>query len=290
MQTLATDRLVIAGVELRSRLFLGTGKYADDETMLEALNASGCELVTVALRRLDLDDPKKKTLLDVIDWKRYRILPNTAGCRTADEAIRIQRLAVGRGTRDGAGGGRCPGQHGHRAGPGSSADGRGHRGRCGSGTQGVHRWAHPQTRARQPQLAHRGHLAFALVIPVAMAIVTSASAGMKAGARATILQVRDPLSSARTIEQEAAALVATSPVPVVVSSRSDIALAVGAAGVNLPANDVPVAAARTLMGGRLVGRPVPSPENDLRAESEGADFALFGPVWASASHPASAPA
>src|SRR5260370_327897 len=93
MQTLATDRLVIAGVELRSRLFLGTGKYADDETMLEALNASGCELVTVALRRLDLDDQKKKTLLDVIDWKRYRILPNTAGCRTADEAIRIARLA-----------------------------------------------------------------------------------------------------------------------------------------------------------------------------------------------------
>src|SRR3989442_8158394 len=100
MQTLATDRLVIAGVELRSRLFLGTGKYADDETMLAALNASGCELVTVALRRLDLDDPKKKTLLDVIDWKRYRILSNTAGCRTADEAIRIARLARSMGLSD----------------------------------------------------------------------------------------------------------------------------------------------------------------------------------------------
>src|SRR6266851_2510064 len=100
MQTLATDRLVIAGVELRSRLFLGTGKYADDESMLAALTASGCELVTVALRRLDLDDPKKKTLLDVIDWKRYRILPNTAGCRTADEAIRIARLARSMGLSD----------------------------------------------------------------------------------------------------------------------------------------------------------------------------------------------
>src|SRR6266478_8978715 len=100
MQTLATDRLVIAGVELRSRLFLGTGKYADDETMLAALNASGCELVTVSLRRLDLDDPKKKTILDVIDWKRYRILPNTAGCRTADEAIRIARLARSMGLSD----------------------------------------------------------------------------------------------------------------------------------------------------------------------------------------------
>src|SRR5450756_872842 len=101
MQTIAAaDRLVIAGVELRSRLFLGTGKYPTDESMLAALEASGCELVTVALRRLDLDDAKKKTILDVIDWKRYRILPNTAGCRTADEAIRIARLARSMGLSD----------------------------------------------------------------------------------------------------------------------------------------------------------------------------------------------
>src|SRR2546429_7094076 len=87
------DPLVVAGVTLRSRLFLGTGKYASDGAMLAALEASGCELVTVALRRLDLDNPKKKTILDAIDWSRYRILPNTAGCRTAAEAIRIARLA-----------------------------------------------------------------------------------------------------------------------------------------------------------------------------------------------------
>src|SRR6195256_5086845 len=93
MKTLTSDRLVIAGIDLRSRLFLGAGKYAANETMLAALEASGCEVVTVALRRLDLDDPNKKTILDVIDWKRYRILPNTAGCRTAEEAIRIARLA-----------------------------------------------------------------------------------------------------------------------------------------------------------------------------------------------------
>src|SRR5258708_21245062 len=101
MQTVsAVDKLVIAGVELRSRLFLGTGKYPTDSSMLAALEASGCELVTVALRRLDLDDPKKKTILDVIDWKRYRILPNTAGCRTADEAVRIARLARSMGLSD----------------------------------------------------------------------------------------------------------------------------------------------------------------------------------------------
>ena len=91
---------MIGGVELRSRLFLGTGKYRSDEEMLRALEASGCELVTVALRRLDLDQPDKKTILDVIDWQRYRILPNTAGCQTAEEAIRIARLARSMGLSD----------------------------------------------------------------------------------------------------------------------------------------------------------------------------------------------
>ena len=100
-QTLThADPLVVAGVPLRSRLFVGTGKYAGDEAMIAALDASGCELVTVALRRLDLDNPGQKTILDVIDWKRYRILPNTAGCRTAEEAIRIARLARSMGLSD----------------------------------------------------------------------------------------------------------------------------------------------------------------------------------------------
>ena len=100
MQTVAQDRLVIAGQELRSRLFLGTGKYRTEEEMLASLEASGCELVTVALRRLDLDDPSKRTILDAVDWKRYRILPNTAGCQTAEEAIRIARLARSMGLSD----------------------------------------------------------------------------------------------------------------------------------------------------------------------------------------------
>src|SRR5438270_5649659 len=100
MQMVASDSLVIAGVELRSRLFLGTGKYRTDEEMLAALEASGCELVTVALRRLDLDDPKKRTILDAVDWRRYRILPNTAGSQTAEDAIRIARLARSIGLSD----------------------------------------------------------------------------------------------------------------------------------------------------------------------------------------------
>ncbi len=125
-----------------------------------------------------------------------------------------------------------------------------------------------------------------------MAIVTTASAGMRAATRATILQLRAPQSTARAIEDEASNLVPLSPVPVVVSSRCDIALAAGAAGVNgvnLPESDIPVEAARSLMGERLVGRSVHSLDAALRAEGDGADFVIFGPVWVSASHPDSLP-
>jgi thiazole synthase len=87
------DKLVIAGKEFRSRLMVGTGKYRDAEEMNAALEASGAEIVTVAIRRLDLDNPNQRTLLDDIDWSRYTILPNTAGCQTAEEALRIARLA-----------------------------------------------------------------------------------------------------------------------------------------------------------------------------------------------------
>lgn len=122
-----------------------------------------------------------------------------------------------------------------------------------------------------------------------MAIVTTASAGMRAAVRATIIQLRAPQSTARAIEDEASNLVPTSSVPVVVSSRCDIALAAGAAGVNLPESDIPVEAARSLMGERLVGRSVHSFAGALRAAGEGADFVIFGPVWASTSHPDSPP-
>lgn len=87
------DKLVIAGKEFQCRLFLGTGKYRTSEEMNGAFEAAGVELVTVALRRLDLSDPNKKTLLDEIDWGKYTILPNTAGCRTSDEAVRTAQLA-----------------------------------------------------------------------------------------------------------------------------------------------------------------------------------------------------
>ncbi|MHB1006533.1 MAG: thiazole synthase [Chloroflexota bacterium] len=87
------DNLIIAGKEFRSRLMVGTGKYRSHEEMNAALEASGCEIVTVAIRRLDLDDPTKKTLLDYVDWSKYTILPNTAGARTAEEAVRTARLA-----------------------------------------------------------------------------------------------------------------------------------------------------------------------------------------------------
>jgi thiazole synthase len=86
------DQLTIAGRALRSRLFLGTGKYRTADEMRDALEASGSELVTVAIRRLDLDDPTKRTLLDEIDWSKYAVLPNTAGCYTVEDAVRVARL------------------------------------------------------------------------------------------------------------------------------------------------------------------------------------------------------
>lgn len=87
------DPLVVAGRSYRSRLILGTGKYPSMETMRDAIEASGCEVVTVALRRVDLGRPDGKTLLDFIDTSRTALLPNTAGCFTADEAVKTARLA-----------------------------------------------------------------------------------------------------------------------------------------------------------------------------------------------------
>ena len=91
--------LIIAGKTFRSRLMLGTGKYRNADEMNAALEASGCEIVTVALRRIDLNAPTR-SILDEIDWKRYHILPNTAGARTADEAVRTARMARAMGLSD----------------------------------------------------------------------------------------------------------------------------------------------------------------------------------------------
>jgi thiazole synthase len=85
--------LVIAGKTFTSRLFVGTGKYRSTAEMLAAFESSGTELITVALRRIDFDDPKSRSVLEDVDWKRYSILPNTAGCQTAEEAVRVARLA-----------------------------------------------------------------------------------------------------------------------------------------------------------------------------------------------------
>ena len=89
---LSNDTFTIAGREFHSRLFVGTGKYATFELMQECLEASGCEVVTVALRRVNLDNPEEN-LLNFIDPKKYTILPNTAGCYTAEDAIKVCRLA-----------------------------------------------------------------------------------------------------------------------------------------------------------------------------------------------------
>lgn len=88
----AADPLSVAGRTFHSRLVVGTGKYPTFDLMRRALDASGCQVVTVAVRRERLYNDKGESLLDHIDLKRYTILPNTAGCFTAQDAVRVSRL------------------------------------------------------------------------------------------------------------------------------------------------------------------------------------------------------
>ncbi len=91
------DTLTIGSREFRSRLMLGTGKYRSFDEMRDSIEASGAEIITVALRRLDLSNPGQPGLLDYIDPDRYTILPNTAGCKTVEEAVQTARLAAAMG-------------------------------------------------------------------------------------------------------------------------------------------------------------------------------------------------
>jgi thiazole synthase len=86
------ESLRIKDFDLQSRLFVGTGKYSSYEIMQRALDASGCQVVTVAVRRERLVDQQGRSLLDFLDLSRYTILPNTAGCFSAEDAIRVALL------------------------------------------------------------------------------------------------------------------------------------------------------------------------------------------------------
>jgi thiazole synthase len=89
----ADTPLVIAGRTFRSRLFVGTGKYPNNQVMMACHEASGAEVVTVAVRRVNISDRSRESMLDYIDTSRYFLLPNTAACYTAEDAIRTARLA-----------------------------------------------------------------------------------------------------------------------------------------------------------------------------------------------------
>lgn len=119
-----------------------------------------------------------------------------------------------------------------------------------------------------------------------MAVVREADTGLRAvELGATVLQLRNRDATVRTLEREACRLVTEAPVPVVINGRVDLALAVAAAGAHLPEADLPVAAARRLLGAaRLLGRSVHSTDSAVQAEAQGADYVVFGPVFASASH------
>ena len=94
------DALVIQGIEFRSRLWVGTGKYKDFDETRQAVEASGADVVTVAVRRVNITDRNTENLLDYIDPNIYKILPNTAGCYTVEDALRYARLAREAGISD----------------------------------------------------------------------------------------------------------------------------------------------------------------------------------------------
>src|SRR5436190_4790023 len=86
------DALKIADKTFASRLIVGTGKYSSPSVMVKAHEASGADMITVAVRRVNISDRSKESLLDYIDSSKYFLLPNTAGCYTVDEAVRTARL------------------------------------------------------------------------------------------------------------------------------------------------------------------------------------------------------
>ena len=94
-----SSKLIIADKEFSSRLLVGTGKFSSVASMKQAIEAAGSEMVTVALRRVDINDPQDD-MLSAIDRQKYVLLPNTSGARSADEAVRLARLARAAGCGD----------------------------------------------------------------------------------------------------------------------------------------------------------------------------------------------
>lgn len=94
------DKLIIKGIEFQSRLWVGTGKYKDFDETARAIEASGADMVTVAVRRVNIIDRNSPNLLDYLDPKKYKILPNTAGCYNVEDALRYSRLAREAGVSD----------------------------------------------------------------------------------------------------------------------------------------------------------------------------------------------
>jgi thiazole synthase len=92
IDAIVNDPLMIAGRTFRSRLMTGTGKYRNFDEMRQSIAASGCEIVTVAVRRVQTNAPGHEGLAEALDWQKIWMLPNTAGCQTAEDAVRVARL------------------------------------------------------------------------------------------------------------------------------------------------------------------------------------------------------
>src|SRR5439155_749644 len=145
------DPLIIAGREFRARLIVGTGKYRTMEEMRDAIDASGAEMVTVAIRRLPVDLPDDENLMDHLDRGRDTAAPNHAGCKATEQGRLTARLARARDRR-----GRDSGQHRDRSGQGPHRDGRVVPSRRGGGPKGLPRRPHCAQTARGSIQSARG--------------------------------------------------------------------------------------------------------------------------------------
>ena len=222
------DKFELGGRAFKSRLIVGTGKYRDFEETRAAVEASGAEIVTVAVRRVNITDRKRENLLDFLDPERFLILPNTAGCYTAEEAIRTCRLARETGVgefvklevigdqqtlfpdvprdyrgRPGAGQGRLQGDALHHRRSGHLPAAGGNRLRGGDAAGGADRQRAGNPQSLQPA-HHPGTGKVPVVVDAGVGTASDAALAMELGCDAVLMNTaiagaRDPIAMAHAM-------------------------------------------------------------------------------------------
>src|SRR2546425_1095889 len=295
--------LVLGGKEFSSRLIVGTGKYSSMDVMKEAHEASGAQIITVALRRVSL--PSGESLLEHLDTTRYTLLPNTAGCYTADEAVRTAYLAREAGLGEmikleGIGDSRTLfpdveglleatrelARDGFTVMPYTNDDPVIARKLEEAGAACVMPLAAPIGSGlgiRNPYNIKiiLESVSVPVIVDAGVGTASDAAIAMELGCEGVLMNTaiagaRDPVAMARAMR-----LAIQAPrAPLVVNDRVDVALAVGADAVQRTSTSLRIEDIRAIADKRLrVGASVHSLPDALEAEVEGADWLVFGPVY-----------